>query len=418
MSGDNTKELKDNCQRVSPDDDEAFQRQVTIARAFFNRGLTSGPAKGADDVIGDFDKAIRVSLKYADGYWYRGMLKAWAGDDSGAITDFNHAIRLNPRLAQAYFSRGLTKRSRSCRYSAIAYEKGSEHYRREKSSDLDHAIADLDHAIEIDPEFGAAYLHRGVIKKAAHDDDDAIADFDQAIGSDPKFALAYFTRGVTRRSMGDVDGAIADFDQAVRLDPHDFEARLQRADAKVQANSCDDVIADIDAALEANPQNAEAYFSEAKCPYLSVGFILERVEGRVRAVNNSIECFYVPPRVYSSDPTPAGVDIPDSQPRGAKSVCSTEVGFTADSDTYCLSTNRNKTLWILWTCGYDDSLPGNYSAAHAYCGKKGVEPHDAAAALLRFLWSSGIGSGAEGLEGGTLLSYEEVTAIAKAIGPD
>ena len=49
--------------------------------------------------------------------------------------------------------------------------------------------------------------------------DHALADYDEAIRLDPAYALAYNNRGNLRFLLKDYDGAIADYDQAIKLDP-------------------------------------------------------------------------------------------------------------------------------------------------------------------------------------------------------
>src|ERR1700736_2539625 len=64
-----------------------------------------------------------------------------------------------------------------------------------------------------------AFLNRGVEYVAKGDLDHAIADYDEAIRLDPKFVNAYYRRGNSYYSKGDYDRAIADYDEAIRLDP-------------------------------------------------------------------------------------------------------------------------------------------------------------------------------------------------------
>jgi Flp pilus assembly protein TadD len=53
---------------------------------------------------------------------------------------------------------------------------------------LDGAIADYNHAIELDPKSGLAYNNRGVVKKIKGDLNGAIADHNQALELEPKHA--------------------------------------------------------------------------------------------------------------------------------------------------------------------------------------------------------------------------------------
>jgi len=85
--------------------------------------------------------------------------------------------------------------------------------------DYDHAIADFNEAIRIDPKNALAYSERGIAWSEKHDDDRALADQNTAIQIDPKNALAYTRRGMIWSYKDDINRAIADYSEAIQLDP-------------------------------------------------------------------------------------------------------------------------------------------------------------------------------------------------------
>ncbi len=89
----------------------------------------------------------------------------------------------------------------------------------ELKKDYEHAIADQDQAVKIDPKNSAPYNNRGNIYAAKQDFARAIADFDQAIKLNPKYAEAFFNRGLAKRNKGDAAGAEQDIAQAKALQP-------------------------------------------------------------------------------------------------------------------------------------------------------------------------------------------------------
>ena len=89
----------------------------------------------------------------------------------------------------------------------------------EIKKDFEHAIADHDQAIKVDPKNFAAYMNRGNTYAAQANYERAIPDFDQAIKLNPKYAEAYFNRGMARRNHGDTAGAETDIAQAKDLQP-------------------------------------------------------------------------------------------------------------------------------------------------------------------------------------------------------
>jgi tetratricopeptide (TPR) repeat protein len=89
----------------------------------------------------------------------------------------------------------------------------------EIKKDYEHAVADQDQAIKIDPKNPLPYNNRGNVYAAKQDYARAIADFDQAIKLNPKYAEAFFNRGLAKRNKGDAAGGEEDIAQAKALQP-------------------------------------------------------------------------------------------------------------------------------------------------------------------------------------------------------
>jgi len=88
------------------------------------------------------------------------------------------------------------------------------------------ALADLDRALQLDPNYADALGNRGVVKGERGDYDGAIADFDAALRLAPAFAAAragradaLFRRGVARYQAADYAGAAADFARVAAEQP-------------------------------------------------------------------------------------------------------------------------------------------------------------------------------------------------------
>jgi tetratricopeptide (TPR) repeat protein len=110
-----------------------------------------------------------------------------------------------------------------------SHNRGVAHFSK---GDYERAISDYDQAMQLDPNYAAAYNNRGNAYRQKGEYDRAISDYDQAIRLDPKYALAYSNRGEAYEAKNDSDHAIADFDQALKLNPslakgHQGLARVQ-----------------------------------------------------------------------------------------------------------------------------------------------------------------------------------------------
>jgi tetratricopeptide (TPR) repeat protein len=127
-----------------------------------------------------------------------------------------------------------------------------------EQQDYEHAIADYDEAIRLDPAFGAAIYNRGNAYRAKGDNDRAIVDYNEAlrIRSDSR---TYFNRGSAYRAKGENDRAIADYNEALRLDPNYAISYGNRGIAYAVQGDHDRAIADYNEAIRLNPKYANAY---------------------------------------------------------------------------------------------------------------------------------------------------------------
>jgi tetratricopeptide (TPR) repeat protein len=223
-----------------------------LAAVLLNRGKAFANKGDLDRAIADFNDAILINPNDATfgatANYNRGSAYQAKDELDRAIADFNEAIRLDPDFADAYNNRGNA-------------------YRVKRNFDL--AIADFDAAIRLSAQpspasaegkegagngIGAngaySYANRGVAYAAQGDLDHAIADFDDAIRLDPKFAGAYFNRGSAYQVKGDLDRAIADFNEAIRLDPKLTAACYRRGKAYADQGDLDRGLADLKACLQ------------------------------------------------------------------------------------------------------------------------------------------------------------------------
>ncbi|MCM2305314.1 MAG: tetratricopeptide repeat protein, partial [Elusimicrobia bacterium] len=85
------------------------------------------------------------------------------------------------------------------------------------------ALADLDAAIEADPQDLEAYVWRGEAYRLMGRNAEALRDLDRAVALDPKYVWAYVNRALARGAMGDAKGMAAD----VAMIPDDVVAAVR-----------------------------------------------------------------------------------------------------------------------------------------------------------------------------------------------
>lgn len=93
-----------------------------------------------------------------------------------------------------------------------------------QKGDIDAAMPDLDHAIELRPGDSASRLARGQALLTQGKFEIAIVDFDTAIQVE-KSAAAYFGRAAANEKLGKLDLAIADYQKASELDSQNEAAK-------------------------------------------------------------------------------------------------------------------------------------------------------------------------------------------------
>jgi Tfp pilus assembly protein PilF len=120
-------------------------------------------------------------------------------------------------------------------------------------ADLDHAIADFDEAIRIDPARPFLLELRGNAWHAKHDYPKAIADYERALQLNPKLIPAYLGRASAHFAKGDLDAALADYQAAIELNPKGAALYLQRGHVWRRKGDVARAIADYSEALRIAP---------------------------------------------------------------------------------------------------------------------------------------------------------------------
>lgn len=136
------------------------------------------------------------------------------------------------------------------------YQKGNVYRRSGKYED---AITAYTKAIELQPEYSAAYNNRGLSYKNLGKYAEAIEDYTTAIRINPNYAIAYNNRGLVNKTIGKYDEAIADYEKAIELNPNYSTAYNNLGAAYNSLEQYGIAIAYLNRALELNPEYAIAY---------------------------------------------------------------------------------------------------------------------------------------------------------------
>jgi tetratricopeptide (TPR) repeat protein len=151
------------------------------------------------DAIKFYNRALAINDSI---YWIqsrRGAAYALMGDYGKAMADDNARVSNDPRSSFAYSNR--------CWDRAVS------------NRDLDGALEDCDHALDILPDDPDALDSRGLVHFRQGHLDDAIADYDAALSHNPKLASSLFMRGIVEIRKGDAAKGNADVQRAYAIYP-------------------------------------------------------------------------------------------------------------------------------------------------------------------------------------------------------
>ncbi|MHC4607122.1 MAG: tetratricopeptide repeat protein, partial [Planctomycetota bacterium] len=159
------------------------------------------------DHIEELGKVIAEHETYAPAYLERAKLLRGHGGMKqclAAIADLDRAVEINPNFTAAYNERGL------CRQD-LGMRRWSR--RKDPRKDFEEAIADFERALDVNPLDARAYVNRAHVRQnlAGYLDgigedpipkaEEAIEDFGKAIGIKPDGHLAFRMRGLGYQNM-------------------------------------------------------------------------------------------------------------------------------------------------------------------------------------------------------------------------
>ena len=164
-------------------------------------------------------------------------------DDEKQAADLNRAVELQPEKPEYLRLRG--------------------HYlmSREKYAD---ALADVDQALKLEPDHAATNEVRGMILLGLERYDDALASFNRASELAPDAALPYQHRGELYRQKGDLEKSLEQLTKALELAPDNVAPLLVRASVYYELKQSDRALEDIDKAIRAQPQLVQPHLMRAE----------------------------------------------------------------------------------------------------------------------------------------------------------
>jgi serine/threonine protein kinase/predicted Zn-dependent protease len=134
--------------------------------------------------------------------------------------------------------------------------------------DFHAGLADADRLVTAHPKSGVGRRHRAMCYFFLHDGERALAEVDRAIELDPEDAWNYFSRGrILRYFFSDLDGALENMSRAIELDPDGALFLHDRASIRYASGRYTEALEDIERTLELTPDSPDAARLQARAHY-------------------------------------------------------------------------------------------------------------------------------------------------------
>lgn len=227
-----------------------------------------------------FNSLLRQYPRFDEGYGARARLKVLEGDTVGALADLDHALQLNRTLFNARLMRAAVNADRR---------------------EWGEAEKDMDEAILIHPDDPSLYINRAYLRYNEDNYLGALSDYNYALRIDPKYIPALFNRALLRYEVKDLQNAAKDFSELLALEPLNFHALFNRGLVYLESGKYADAIKDFKGVAARYPKFHLVYYAMAEAQRLS-----GHLDAAMRNVAKADELV----RRYVKDPTGHPLDLP------------------------------------------------------------------------------------------------------------
>jgi len=207
------------------------------------RGLSYRALGELELALMDFDESLCLEPGQIRIHQYRGDIKLRLGRDFEAIADYDQAIKMGTESPNTFYLRGW------CRVQLPVYR-------------WDLAEQDFTRAIDLDPDFAAAFLGRAKIKGTRRYQS-ALADLEEAIGLMPQFAEAYGERGILNRRLEKYQAALTDLNRAIDIQPENASWYIDRAWCLFEEENLAAALRDLDMAIALQPGKSAWFYQRS-----------------------------------------------------------------------------------------------------------------------------------------------------------
>lgn len=206
---------------------EDFKQKVGNEQLF----ISCNPSSIAADSLAAIDRNLAQRMLKEENNWVllfeRSVTQSLIKQYTNAVNTLSSAIMVNPTNPFLYLNRSTTRADMIDFISSIdnTYQRisiDSDPANRLRNSGVrqysyDEAIADIDMAIKLFPNFAYSYYNRANLLAISGQLPDAYDDYTRAIELNPNFGEAYYNRGLVQIFMRDTHKGCLDLSKAGEL---------------------------------------------------------------------------------------------------------------------------------------------------------------------------------------------------------
>lgn len=148
----------------------------------------------------------------------------------------------------------------------VAYRQHVHNARRLSSlGEAGPAIQEINHAIELYPEYYEGYWQRAIIYKDQNNLLKAVEDYARTVSHEPDLPSVHYDYAQTLRRLNMTENAIEEYEKAIALDSLMVEAHNNLGIAYREVRRYDDAIREFNRVIELDPRYAKAYNNLGAC---------------------------------------------------------------------------------------------------------------------------------------------------------
>ncbi|HQQ97657.1 MAG TPA: tetratricopeptide repeat protein [Cyclobacteriaceae bacterium] len=186
--------------------------------------------------------AVRITTRHSDAkdyiYNYLGLCESNLKRFTQALAWMDSAVKVAPGNPLYLINRSQIR-------SRAANNKG--------------ALADLQKALELDPENGLALHNLALLKQSSGESEASEKLLTDAISKNERLPYPRAQRAYQRLEKNDLKGALEDYDEVVRLEPMDAENYVNRGIVKEKMRDLAGAATDFSKAIELDSKNPKAW---------------------------------------------------------------------------------------------------------------------------------------------------------------